>query len=135
MPVENTEHLLAAARHRHEIARSKAIRTLREMERSGALVTFEAVASHANVSRAFLYTQPDLRAEIERLRETTLRTPAPQIPAAQRASDASLLVRLKTANERVRMLTDENTKLRRQLALALGERRIVRPERNTSSEK
>lgn len=91
MPADNSRHLSASARRRHELARSKTIRTLRELERAGALVTFEAVARQASVSRAFLYTQPDLRAEIERLRDATRRAPAPAVPARQRASDASLL--------------------------------------------
>lgn len=98
MPADNSRHLSASARRRHELARSKTIRTLRELERAGALVTFEAVARQASVSRAFLYTQPDLRAEIEKLRDATRRAPAPAVPARQRASDASLLARLHAAN-------------------------------------
>ncbi|MEA5457249.1 DUF6262 family protein [Sinomonas sp. JGH33] len=123
MPAENAGHLTATAHRRHELARSKTIRTLRELERAGAPVTFEAVARHAGVSRAFLYAQPDLRADIERLRAATRRAPTPAIPASQRASDASLLARLHAANERIRTLTEENGKLRRRLAHALGDQR------------
>ncbi|ABM06478.1 DUF6262 family protein [Citricoccus sp. NPDC079358] len=131
MPAENSKHLTAAARRRHELARSKAIRTLRELDRAGDPVTFEAVARHAGVSRAFLYAQPDLRADIERLRDATGRAPAPAIPASQRASDASLLARLHAANERVRTLTEENDKLRRRLAHALGDQRTTRRGQGT----
>lgn len=53
----------------------------------------------------------------------TSRTRHPAIPSRQRASDASLLTRLQAANDRVRRLTDENDKLRRRLAHALGDRR------------
>lgn len=125
MPAENTRHLTATARRRHELARSKAIRTLRELERAGAPVTFEAVARHAGVSRAFLYAQPDLRADIERLRDATRHAPTPSIPASQRASEASLLARLQAANERVRTLTEENNRLRHRLAHALGDQRAA----------
>lgn len=125
MPAENTAHLTATAHRRHELARSKTIRTLRELERAGAPVTFEAVARQAGVSRAFLYAQPDLRADIERLRDATRRAPAPAIPASQRASDASLLARLHAANERIRTLAEENDKLRRRLAHALGDQRAA----------
>ncbi|HEV7168321.1 MAG TPA: DUF6262 family protein [Micrococcaceae bacterium] len=131
MPADNSRHLTATARRRHELARSKTIRTLRELDRGGAAVSFEAVARHAGVSRAFLYTQPDLRAEIERLRATTRRAPAPAIPASQRASDASLLARLQAANERVRRLTEENDKLRRRLAHALGDQRATQQGHGT----
>ncbi len=133
MPADNSGHLTAAARRRHELARSKTIRTLRELDQAGAPVSFEAVARHAGVSRAFLYAQPDLRAEIERLRGATRRAPAPAIPANQRASDASLLARLHAANERARRLTEENGKLRRRLAHALGDQRATQAGQGTGS--
>lgn len=117
--------LAAAARRRHELTRSKAICAVRELDNAGSVVTFDAVAQHADVSRSWLYTQPDLRAEIQRLREATRRTPTQTIPASQRASDDSLLRRLQQANERNRRLTEENKRLRRQLEHALGEQRAL----------
>ncbi len=115
--------LAAAARQRHELTRSKAIQALRELDRDGAAVTFESVARHAGVSRSWLYSQSDIRTEVERLRRAARRSPSPPIPAGQRASDASLLARLESAQERNRTLTAENQRLRRQLAHALGDRR------------
>jgi hypothetical protein len=47
-----------------------------------------------------LYAQPDLRAEIQRLRDATSRAAALPIPASQRASDASLLRPLAAASQR-----------------------------------
>ena len=131
MPAENTDRLAESARKRHELTRSKAIRALRELDRAGTPVNFEVVARNANVSRSWLYTQPDIRAQIERLREVTRHSPAPAIPAAQRTSDASLLTRLQAANENNRLLTQENQRLRRQLAHALGDQRTGR-ERSSS---
>jgi hypothetical protein len=58
-------------------------------------ITFGAVSRNAGVSRSWLYGQPDLRAEIERLREAT-RWSFPPLPARQRASDTPLLARLHT---------------------------------------
>lgn len=133
MPVEGSGHLAAAARRRHELARSKTIRTLREVEQSGAPASFEGIARLAGVSRAFLYTQPDLRAEVERLRDATRRAPAPGIPANQRTSDASLLARLQTATDRVNRLAEENDRLRRRLAHALGDQRAGRSGQGVSS--
>lgn len=123
MSADNTARLAQAARQRHELTRSKAIRALRELDHAGAPITFEVVARHGKVSRSWLYTQPDLRAHIERLREATLRSPATRIPTAQRTSDASLLIRLQAANETNRLLAQENKRLRRQLAHALGDQR------------
>jgi len=125
MPPDNTARLAAAARQRHELTRAKAVRALRELDHAGTPITFDAVAHHAGVSRSWLYRQPDLRTEIERLREATRRAPTPAVPAAQRTTDASLLRRLQVANERNRYLTEENQRLRRQLAHALGDQRAL----------
>lgn len=125
MRADNSAHLIAAARNRHERTRAKTIRALRELDRAGTPITFETVARHADVSRSWLYSQPDLRGEIERLREATGRAPTPPVPAAQRTSDASLLGRLQAAQERNRQLSQDNQRLRRQLAHALGDHRAV----------
>jgi hypothetical protein len=123
MPSDNTAALIAAARQRHELTRSKAIRALRELQAAGAPVTFDGLARAAGISRSWLYTQPDIRADIEHLRQPSRRAPGPAIPPGQRASSASLHARLQTAIERNRMLTEENQRLRRQLAQALGQQR------------
>jgi hypothetical protein len=125
MPADNSAHLVAAARNRHELTRAKAVRALRELDRAGTPITFEVVARHAHVSRSWLYSQPDLRDQIDRLREATGRAPTPSVPAAQRTSDVSLLRRLQAAQERNRQLNEDNQRLRRQLAHALGDQRAV----------
>ena len=119
--------LAAAAARRHELTRAKAIQALRELDRAGAPVTFAAVASAAGISRSWLYTQPDIRDQIRRLRgKTDGAGSAGAIPAGQRATDASLRTRLTAALTRNQRLTDENTQLRRQLSRALGEQRSSR---------
>jgi Family of unknown function (DUF6262) len=129
MPADNTAQLIDSARRRHELTRAKAIRALRELARAATPVTFELVARTAEVSRSWLYSQPDIRDQIQQLRDTTRRTPPPQAPAGQRASDPSLRQRLQAAHERTRQLTEENRRLSRQLAEALGQSR--HPERLT----
>lgn len=126
MPADNTAHLITAAHQRHELTRAKTVQALRELERTGATVTFEVVARTAGVSRSWLYSQPDVRDEIQRLRHSTRPTRRPTAPAAQRASDASLRQRLEEAHARIRQLTEDNQRLRRQLAHALGEQRTRR---------
>jgi len=132
MRADNTHHIIAAARQRHELTRAKAIQALRTLDADGSPVTFEAVAQAAAVSRSWLYAQSDVRAEIERLRAGYRRAPATPVPARQRASDASLLRRLEAATQRIRQLAEDNCKLREQLAQALGERRAT-VNRDTAS--
>ena len=120
---DNSRHLIKAAQQRAALTRSKAIQALRTLHADGRPVTFDAVARYARVSRSWLYTQPDLRAEIERLRQNQASPEPTPEPRSQRASEASLRQRLEAANDRIRRLNDENQRLRQQLAHALGQRR------------
>ena len=116
--------LSEAAARRHELTRSKAVQALRELDRAGASVTFAGVAQAAGISRSWLYTQPDISGQIRRLRgKTDGAGSAGAIPAGQRPTEASLRARLTTALDRNKQLSDENARLRRQLARALGEQR------------
>jgi hypothetical protein len=90
-------------------------------------VTFAGVAQAAGISRSWLYTQPDISSQIRRLRqETNAAGGAGGVPAAQRPTDASLRARLTAALDRNKQLADENARLRRQLAHALGDQRSAR---------
>jgi hypothetical protein len=120
--------LSAAAARRHELTRSRAVQALRELDRAGVPVTFAGAAKAAGISRSWLYTQPDISSQIRRLRKETANAAgsAGGIPAAQRATDASLRARLAAALDRNRQLADDNARLRRQLARALGDQRAAR---------
>jgi len=127
--------LTEAAAQRHELTRAKAVRALRELNRAGTPVTFAGVAKAAGISRSWLYTQPDISGQIRRLRQgTNPAGPAGGIPAAQRATDASLRARLAAAIERNKQLADENARLRRQLAHALGDQRSSRTRSDNDQE-
>jgi hypothetical protein len=116
--------LSEAAARRHELTRSRAVQALRELDRSGNPVTFAGVADAAGVSRSWLYTQPDISGQIRRLRQQRNGAgSAAAIPAGQRATDASLRARLTAALDRNKQLADDNARLRRQLARALGDQR------------
>lgn len=120
---DNSRHLIKAAQQRAALTRSKAVQALRTLHADGRPVTFDAVARYARVSRSWLYTQPDLRAEIERLRQNQASPEPTPEPWSQRASEASLRQRLEAANDRIRRLNDENQRLRKALEHALGQRR------------
>ena len=121
---DNAHFILAAARRRAAATRKRAVSTLRRMDKAGLPITFDAVARQAGVSRSWLYNQPDLRAEVERLRARRQHptTHAP-VPDRQRASDPSLRQRLAAATERIKHLESENKQLREALAHALGQQR------------
>jgi ATP/maltotriose-dependent transcriptional regulator MalT len=126
MRANNSHHIVTAARHRATATRRRAVAAIRRMDNAGQPISFDAVAREGKVSRSWLYNQPDLRAEIERLRARHDPGPIEQrLPDRQRASDASLRRRLEVATERNRQLETENRHLREALAVALGEQRAA----------
>jgi Family of unknown function (DUF6262) len=120
MRTDNTRHIIAASRRRHEFTRARAIQVLRTLDVSCTPVTFESVARFAGVSRSWLYAQPDIRAETERLRGTSQRGSGPSEPARVRRILAPAPRRSPPAN---RQLAEENRQLRDRLAHALGMQR------------
>jgi len=120
--VERADRIRAAAAIRSLEASARAGRAVRELHRRGADVNFAAVAAIAGVSRQFLYTHPDLREEIERLRGERDSTVA-RTSAAEPASDASLRSRLRAALDDNQRLREENTRPRDELAVAHGRAR------------
>ena len=128
-PERNTSGLAEAADRRHERALERARNAIRRLDQVGQPVSFQAVAREARVSRQFLYTQDQLRGEIERLRTAHLERGDGPLPAAQRASDASLKARNQTLLDENRRLRDELAGLREELAGAWGELRALQRQR------
>jgi len=120
---------LADAAARRSLEAAERVRSaLRELDREGAPISFAAVATRAQVSRAFLYEHPDFRAEIEALRADPDGMPA-RLPVRQRGSDASLRTRLRAALDDNQRLRQEIGRLRDELALAHGRARELELER------
>jgi hypothetical protein len=93
-------------------------------------VNFAAVAAIASVSRQFLYTNPDLREEIDRLRGEQ-RTTLPRTAVEERASDASIRTRLRAALDDNQRLREQNARLREELSVAHGTVRELQLARRT----
>jgi hypothetical protein len=118
------EQLAKAAAARHARAVGRAEQALRALDQEGVEISFQAVARRAGVSRQWLYTQPALREEIQRLRE---RGPARRdgVPARQRASEASLRQRVESLRSENQRLREENASLKQELAIAYGQQRAA----------
>jgi len=81
MPADNSAYLTAATQRRASAARARARTAIRRLDREGTPITYVAVATAGNVSRALLYRDRELHDEIERLRKATP-TRMPRPPAA-----------------------------------------------------
>ncbi len=129
MPLERAPLAIAAER-KHHSAVQRARAALIAMHNASIQITFQSVADQAGVSRQWLYKNPELRAEIEKLRANHS-SPHP-VPAADRASDASRRQRNLMLLEENKRLRAENVALKQELAMLIGERRADPPERRTA---
>jgi hypothetical protein len=119
---DRVEALRQATQARHAATVRQAEDTLRAFIQRGDPVTFSRLAHAAKVSRSWLYSQPELRAQIERHRQPT---PArePSRRQSQPATDESLRQQLHTYREEIGRLRTENRVLNDQLARHLGVQR------------
>jgi hypothetical protein len=124
--------LRGAAGARSVAAEQRARQAVADLDRRGATISFQAVATEAGVSRAFLYANPQLRATIEQLRDRDQHAPS-RLPAHQRASEQSTRARLRGTLEENKRLRAENARLREELALVHGEVRELKLARRHRS--
>ena len=120
---ERAAVLAAAARRRHDHTVAKATRALRVLDAAGEPINFAAVSRAAGVSRAWLYRNPTIRTEIDRLRRPRPSSPRPGRPAAERATTESLRQQLEALSVARDELRAENRLLREAVARKLGHQR------------
>lgn len=114
----NTNGLKGHAQQKRDLAFKKAEEGIRELLKAGRTINFETVAEAAGVSRAWLYTQPEIRERIEHLRQQ--QQPRKAVPVNQRASEASSIALVKTLKEQIKKLQAENQGLRQHLEVVHG---------------
>jgi hypothetical protein len=117
----NTAGLVAHAQGRKEHKRKGVGDAITALLREQQPVNFNTVARAAVVSKAYLYSQPDLRERIEALRqqaaEQMVRERATRSPGK---TDASRDLVILAKDRRIKELEAENHKLQRQLKIALA---------------
>jgi hypothetical protein len=92
------------------------------MAKDARPITICDLVREARVSRSWIYTQPELRDEIEQLRRDVPASPLRPTPGT-RASVESLRRRLELSHQVIARLRKENSELRVALARAHGQRR------------
>jgi Family of unknown function (DUF6262) len=121
---DRVQRLRQAAQNRHDATVRRAQDALRRLANRGETVSYQRLAELAGVSRSWLYSQPDLRQQIEQLRDR----PADRrqhIPPAERATAESLRQQLHAYRDELKRLRAENQALRDQLARHLGTARAA----------
>ena len=118
---DNSAFLAQANTRRHEAALAAARHAIDQLRREGRAVTYAEVAHTAGVSRAWLYSQDQIRDLISQLRD---HKPQAAALTRKRATADSLRQRLDTARAEITRLRAENRSLRDQLARQLGLHRM-----------
>jgi hypothetical protein len=118
----NTSGMVAHAHRRREEKRKRVDETIAQLLREQQTITFQSVAKTAGVSKAYLYSQSDLRERIEALRQQAMEQ-AVRDRAARPApgkTDASKDLVILAKDRRIKELEAENRQLKKQLQVALG---------------
>jgi hypothetical protein len=118
----NTSGMVAHAHRRKEEKRLRVDEVITRLLRERQTINFNAVAIAAGVSKAYLYSQPDLRQRIEALRqqemEQAIRGRVDRLAPGKTDGSRDLVILAK--DRRIKELEAENRKLQQQLKIALG---------------
>ncbi len=131
MPSDRSDRLAEHARARHQQTLRRAQAALADMVQDGEPITISHLAGKASVSRAWIYTQPDLRTQVEQLQQRTRRSVSSDSVdsvSVSRATTESLKRRLALAHETLAQLRAENQQLRQDLARVHGQLREAKTQ-------
>ena len=117
----NTTGLVAHAHQRKEQKRKRVDEAFTRLVREHMSINFNTVAKAAGVSKAYLYSQPQLRDRIEALRQQEREQMVRERVAHPTGkTDAGKDIVILAKERRIKELQEENRKLKQQLKAALG---------------
>ncbi len=117
----NTTAIIAHANRRREQKRKGVEDAITALLREQKPINFNTVAKAAMVSKAYLYSQPDLRERIEALRQQGVEQMVRErVTRSLGKTDASRDLVILAKDRRIKELEAENRKLQHQLKVALS---------------
>ncbi len=118
----NTAGITAHAQLRKQYKRKGVEDTIAMLLRDQRPVNFHTVAKTAQVSKAYLYSQQDLRERIEALRQQEVeQVVRKRVTHSAGKTDASRDLVILAKDRRIKELEAENQKLQQQLKIALAQ--------------
>jgi len=117
----NTAGLVAHAHQRKEEKRKRVDEAIIHLLREQKAINFNSIAKAADVSKAYLYSQPQLRDRIETLRQQGLeQTMRKRVAHPTGKTDAGKDLVILAKDRRIKELEAENCRLKKELQVALG---------------
>jgi hypothetical protein len=114
----NVDGLKAHAQQKRQETLDKAEKAIEQLIKEGRRVNFNTVAEAGDVSKAWLYDEPQIRERIEQLRKQS--TPKHSLPPEQKMSDESKSAIIGLHKQKIKKLEEENCKLLEQLQVSNG---------------
>lgn len=127
----NVEGLRENAQKKRQEAIERTEQGIRQLLKEGRSINFKTVASVSNVSTAWLYKEPEIKARIEHLREQG--TQKKSVPPQQKATDASGNAKYQALKKRLQEVEAENRGLRNHLEAVHGRQRVLADENEIQS--
>jgi hypothetical protein len=118
----NTSGMVSHAHRRREEKRTRVEEIIAQLLRQQQPINFNSVAKAAGVSKAYLYSQTDIRERIEALRQQAMEQAVRERAARPTPSktDASKDLVILAKDRRIKELEAENRQLKKQLQVALS---------------
>ncbi len=117
----NTAGLVAHAHQRKEEKRKRVDEAIIHLLREQKAINFNSIAKAADVSKAYLYSQPQLRDRIEALRQQELeQTIRKRVAHPTGKTDTGKDLVILAKDRRIKELEAENSRLKKELQVALG---------------
>jgi len=120
----NTRGLLAHAQHKAQETQQRVHHAIDQLLREQQTINFNTVAQTAKVTKSYLYAHQDVRERIEVLRtrqgQERIERQWSERKLRQERTDKTKDVLLAAKDRRIKVLEDENCKLKAQLKEAYG---------------
>lgn len=117
---DRSAHLKAVHAQRKANTYQKVDEAIKRLIRANENINFNSVSSEADVSKATLYNNKDIRERIETLRQQQAQVPTPkQVKREMNENNKDALI--ESLKRKVKKLETENKELREQLKFAYAE--------------
>ncbi len=120
----NIEGLRQNAQKKKQDAIERTEKGIQQLIKEGRSINFKTVAEVADVSTAWLYKEPEIKARIEHLRDQGTRKKK-SVPTNQKANDASNNSKYQALKQRIQKVEAENRGLRDHLEAIHGRQRSL----------
>jgi pyruvate-formate lyase len=118
--IRNTEAIVRLAKQKSKKTRENVEKVISKLSLEGKTINFNTIAKEANISKSWLYKEPDIRQRIESLR-TQQQKRLNVRSISTKSSSRSEEVLIRTLKTRIKELEKENQKLKSQIQYLYGE--------------